>query len=77
MRATCLNLLILNIQQFLGIKSSGKIEDQNAFEDAVKACKEEYLLKNNLNKPEPEADGSETDADPLGEAKSEKVLATE
>ena len=60
-----------------GIKSSGKIEDQNAFEDAVKACKEEYLLKNNLNKPEPEADGSETDADPLGEAKSEKVLATE
>lgn len=60
-----------------GIKDSGKIEDQDAFKAGVDAVKADYVAKNGLNKPEPSADGSDTDADPLGEAQSEKVLATE
>jgi F-type H+-transporting ATPase subunit alpha len=60
-----------------GIKDSGKIEDQDKFEEAVKALKEEYVVSNGLNKTIEPVDGSDTDADAVGEAHSTKTLATE
>ena len=61
-----------------GIKTSGKIEDQEAFEAAVKATKAEYVTKNGLDKVVEEiSDGTDTDAKALGEAHSKKTISTE
>lgn len=61
-----------------GIKSTGKIEDEEALKAAVQAVKADYVAANGLTiHEEGLADVLDTEADELGEAESEKTLATE
>ena len=61
-----------------GIESSGKVEDEDAVAKAVQAVKDEYVSINGLSEHvKGQADVLDTDADELGEATSDKTLATE
>ncbi len=60
------------------IADSGKIEDEDALAKAIEELKQEFLVANGISKHESGlADVLDTDAEELGEAKSEKTLATE
>lgn len=61
-----------------GIKTSGKIEDEDELKNAVEAVKANYVSANGLDAHlEGLADVTDTDASEVGEAHSQKTLATE
>jgi F-type H+-transporting ATPase subunit alpha len=61
-----------------GIRESNAITDEDALASAVEAIKADYVAANELDKEiAGDADVSETDAEELGEAQSDKTLATE
>lgn len=60
------------------IKTSGKVEDEDSLRDAIVAVKAEYIALHGSDAHAPGlADVLDTDAEELGEAKSNKTLATE
>ena len=59
------------------IKESGKISDEDGFKTAVDKVKEAYSHRVGINQPLVMSDGSDSDADGVADATSEKVLATE
>lgn len=60
------------------IKESGAIKDEDEVATAIKSIKEDYVSLHGIHdEPAGQADVLDTDADELGEAKSQKTLATE
>lgn len=59
------------------IKDTGAVKNEEAVAEAVQAVKDEYVAANVTSMGPGNADVLETDADELGDAKSDKTLATE